>query len=189
MVRASRQPSLVRSARALGAAVALVLALTGCGRPQEPLPTAPQAPASAPAALARAAERVLGLPELQEAVAQARALQMWRTAQRPSDEALKGGELRLRIAEQAIDRHLIRDEVERRGLALPAAEVEALLERAAQGAPPDVSAATTPLSQTDPATLEARLVERYADDALVLRDVATDLVRQRVLIEALLDDV
>ncbi len=189
MVRASRQPSLVRSAWALGAAVALVVALTGCGRPQEPSPAAPQAPASAPAALARAGERALGLPELREAVAQARALQLWRTGQRPADEALKGGELRLRIAEQAIDRHLMRDEIERRGLALPAAEVEALLERAAQGAPPDVSAATTPLSQTDPATLEARLVERYADDALVLRDVATDLVRQRVLIEALLDDV
>jgi len=195
MVRASGQPSLTRTARALSFAVVFAAALSGCGRPQEATPatTAPQTPptdtASAAPALARAGDHALGLQDLRDAVAQARALQMWRTGQRPADEALKGGELRLRIAEQAIDRQLIRDEVERRRLTVPAAEVEALLERAAQGAPPDVSAATTPLSQTDPASLEARLVERYADDALVLRDVATDLVRQRVLIEALLDAV
>jgi hypothetical protein len=135
--------------------------------------------------LARVGAHRLGLDEVREAVAEARVLQHWRSGQRPPDEALKGGELRIRLVEQAMDRRLIRAEVERRGLELPADEVDALLERAAQGLPPDAP----PASGADPATLEARLAARYGEGVLFLREVATDLVRHRVLTERLVAEV
>ena len=166
----------------------LCLVLGACGPsaegPSEPGPADPPTPTQANP-LARVGPHRLGLDEVREAVAEARALQHWRSGQRPPEEALKGGELRVRLVEQAMDRRLVRAEVERRGLEIPADEVDALLERAAQGLPPDAA----PVAGSDPATLETRLAARYGEGVLYLREVAMDLVRNRVLTERLVAEV
>ena len=117
------------------------------------------------------------------AVDEARILQTWRGGAPPPPEALANLMLRRRVLTKALETRVVRLEVARRGLEIPAAEVSELMRAAAIGKGP------RPLAGPPVEDLEARIFARFGAPVDRVERVARDLVESRVLTEALLEGV
>lgn len=168
-----------------------LLLLAACTAPEAPPSTGrlvprdvgPTGADAAARGIGRAGPVVMDVDALRVAVQEARVLQAWRGGAQPPAEALESIMLRRRLLTKAMETRLVRLEVARRGLELPAAEVDGLMRAAALGKAP------RPLPGPPVADADARIFERFGVPTAQVRRVAEDLVSGRVLTEALLDDV
>lgn len=183
----------------VSAAVATVGCRGGAGSPSDAARDAspPQvrdarapAPERDPDVLGRAGSIALDAEGFAEAIAEARALQVWRQGSAPPLAALEDPTVRRRLLIKALEDRVVRAEIARRGLR-PERLTEAL-HLAAVGH--RLESASTPEQRTearalDPAALDARLEARFGVPAARVRQVVTDVLGAARFAEALLDDV
>jgi hypothetical protein len=120
------------------------------------------------------------------AVAEARALQVWRSGKPAPMTALENPVLRRRVLTKALETRVVRRETSRRGLTPDLDVLNGLLMQAAQGQPPNLARAKSSASSVRAEELEAKLFGRYSELGPHIRRAALDIIDAGMLADQLL---